>query len=208
MLLQRGVVQCPRAVGVHGRRRFGYHVAMRFEARVRRPLRTYFGRRARNFPPPVAALVLLSNLTGLLRLPSLRNSIRFRAINVSVRVSSAFLVLAVPSASMGATLPAAHESPADEPGPSLRWAGHHLRCQHRAAPVLGVLGREPASAAVGVFGAGLGATLLNVVAGVLALRLERRAVPALKRERTRCRLRDCDPSGRCSSPASAPARCS
>ncbi len=156
----------------------GNLLAMRLDARVRRPLRAYAVVELAIGLTGVAALFLLSNLTGLLA-PAFRQLDSVWAINV-VRLSSAFLVLVMPSASMGATLPLLMRTLADEPGQFGNWLGT-IYGANTGGAVLGVLGCELILLpAVGVYGAGLVAMLLNVIAGVLALRLERRAVPAPK----------------------------
>jgi spermidine synthase len=159
----------------------GNWLAMRLDARVRRPLRAYAAVELAIGLTGVAALVVLDTLTGLLD-PAFRHLDAAWAINV-VRVCSAFLVLVIPSAGMGATLPLLMRALAAEPGQFGRWLGT-IYGANTAGAVLGVLGCELILLpAVGVYGAGLTAMTLNAAAGFVALRLERRAVPGTKATR-------------------------
>ena len=160
----------------------GNLLTMQLDTHVRRPLRAYAAVEFAIGLTGLAALLLLSRLTGLLG-PAFGALDTIWAVNV-VRVSSAFLVLVVPSASMGATLPLLMRAVANEPGPFGRWLGA-IYGANTGGAVLGVLGCELILLpAVGIYGAGLIATSLNVLAGVLTLRLESGAIPAQKMKKT------------------------
>ena len=163
----------------------GNALAMRFDARLRRPLRAYALVELAIGLTGLAALALLARVTGLLA-PVFGSLDTLWAINL-VRVSSAFLLLVVPSASMGATLPLLMRALASEPGLFGRWLGT-IYGANTAGAVLGVLGSELVLVpAVGLYGTALAAASLNVIAGVLALRLEQRrtsTAPNAKKRKT------------------------
>ena len=154
----------------------GNLIAVRFEGRMRRPLRAYAAVELAIGVTGAAALFILPSLTVLLG--SVFHSLdTVWATNVT-RVSSAFFVLVIPSASMGATLPLLMRALAEEPGPFGRWLGLIYGANTLGA-VVGVLACElTLLPAVGVYGSALVALSLNVVAGGLALRLAGRSVPA------------------------------
>jgi spermidine synthase len=154
----------------------GNLVAVRFEGSLRRPIRAYAGAEVAIGLTGGAALLVLPGLPTLLA-PAFRSIDTAWATNV-LRVSSAFLVLVIPSASMGATLPLLMRALADEPGPFGRWLGM-IYGANTAGAVVGVLACElMLLPALGVYNSSLVALSLNMIAGALALRLERRPVPA------------------------------
>lgn len=150
----------------------GNALAVGVDARVTRPLRAYAGVELLIGLTGLAALVLQAHLMGLLG-PVFRTLEAVWAINL-LRLSSAFAVLVIPSASMGATLPLLMRALANEPGRFGRWLGT-MYGANVAGAVLGVLGCEWVLVpALGIYGAGVVAALLNVIASVLALHLDRR----------------------------------
>lgn len=148
------------------------------DTRPRRPLRAYALVEVAIGITGFAALVLSGSLTAILS-PAFSALQSLWMINF-VRLFAAFLLLGVPSASMGATLPLLMRALADEEaafGPSLGG----MYGANTAGAVIGALACELALVPdVGMIGAGLIASLLNVTACALALRLDRRATPPAK----------------------------
>ncbi len=152
----------------------GSRLAARFGDRLTRPLRAYAGLELLIGVTGVALVLLLPRL-GTPLAPLLRAVEGGTWLADAIRFGVAFGLMMIPTAAMGATLPIA-VAPISRAGPGFGTALGRLYGWNTLGAVAGSLvGEAYLIGALGLFGTGLVAALMNLAAAFLAIALARRA---------------------------------